>query len=82
MDESIPAREKPIPGVTGELIAGAARAAAGAQVHYQGAFSELPASVAGSLRPGDVVVTLGAGSIDEVGPALMALLGEPARRHA
>jgi UDP-N-acetylmuramate--alanine ligase len=84
LTDVFPARERAIPGVTGELIANAARAAAGAQVHYQGAFSELPASVAGSLRAGDVVVTLGAGSIEEVGPALIALMGAPAsaRRHA
>ena len=60
----------------------AARAAGGADVHYQSAFSELPASVAGSLRPGDVVVTLGAGSVEEVGPSLLGLIGASAGPHA
>ena len=68
-----PAREEPIAGVTGELVATAARAAGAEEVHYQGVLDELPSAVAGSLQPGDVVVTLGAGSIGEVGPALLAL---------
>ena len=74
LTDIFPAREQPIAGIGGELIAEAARAAAGGKVHYQATFAELPASVAGSLRPGDVVVTLGAGSIEDVGPALLALL--------
>jgi UDP-N-acetylmuramate--alanine ligase len=82
LTDVFPARERPIAGVTGELIATAARAAGAAQVHYQGTLSELPAAVAGSLRPGDVVVTLGAGSIEEVGLALMALMRVSAGPHA
>jgi UDP-N-acetylmuramate--alanine ligase len=78
LTDVFPARERPIAGVTGELIVAAARAAGGGDVHYQSAFSELPAAVAGSLRPGDVVVTLGAGSIEEVGPALLGLIGASA----
>jgi UDP-N-acetylmuramate--alanine ligase len=78
LTDVFPARELPIPGVTGELIVTAARAAGGAEVHYQGAFAELPGSVVESLRPGDVVVTLGAGSVEEVGPALLARLGSAA----
>ena len=78
LTDVFPARERPIPGVTGELIVAAARAAGGADVHYQPAFAELSGSVAGSLRPGDVVVTLGAGSVEEVGPALLARLGSAA----
>ncbi|MDE2773864.1 MAG: UDP-N-acetylmuramate--L-alanine ligase [Gemmatimonadota bacterium] len=79
------AREEPIAGVTGELVASAARMAGAGEVHYEGALDELPAAVAGSLEPGDVVVTLGAGSIGEVGPALLELArsaGAPERHHA
>jgi UDP-N-acetylmuramate--alanine ligase len=82
LTDVFPARERPIPGVTGELIVAAARAAGGADVHYQSAFAELPAAVAGSLRPGDVVVTLGAGSVEEVGPALLELIGASAGPQA
>ena len=79
------AREEPIAGVTGELVATAARMAGAGEVHYEGVLDELPSAVAGSLEPGDVVVTLGAGSIGEVGPALLALARDAVgreRRHA
>ena len=80
-----PARERPIPGVSGELVATAARAAGAALVHYQPDFGELPGDVAAALRPGDVLVTLGAGSVEEIGPAVLALLEDlsaPRRQHA
>ncbi len=78
-----PAREQPIPGITGELIVTAARDAGAEQVQYQREFAGLTGAVAGSLRPGDVVVTLGAGSIEEVGPAVLTRLRESAamREH-
>jgi UDP-N-acetylmuramate--alanine ligase len=71
------AREAPVPGVTGGLIAEAARAA-GAQTHYVPAVSDLPAKVAELVSAGDLVLTFGAGDITEVGPALLAVLrGRP-----
>jgi len=80
-----PARERPIPGVSGELVATAARADGAALVHYQPDFGELPGDVAATLRPGDVLVTLGAGSVEEIGPAVLALLEDLSasrRQHA
>jgi UDP-N-acetylmuramate--alanine ligase len=56
------AGEKPIPGVTGGLIAQAAEAA-GAAVLYVPLRSELAAAVAGVLASGDLLLTLGAGDI-------------------
>ena len=69
-----PAREPPIPGVTGELIVAAARDHGGPQVHYHPDLEGLPAALVPTLRPGDVVVTLGAGSVEVVGDLVLDLL--------
>jgi UDP-N-acetylmuramate--alanine ligase len=72
-----PAREAPIPGVSGELVASAARSAGAADVRYHADLATLPDALAGELRPGDVLVTLGAGSIETVGKEVLERLGEP-----
>jgi len=71
-----PAREKPIPGVTGESVATAAEAA-GARVRYHPDVDTLAGELVGELRPGDVVITLGAGSIETLGRALLERLKAP-----
>jgi UDP-N-acetylmuramate--alanine ligase len=71
-----PARELPIEGVTGELVSGAARAAGAPQVHDHAAIDDVHEAIVRTLRPGDVVVTMGAGSVEEVGPRLLAALRE------
>ncbi len=73
LTDVFPAREAPIPGVDGTLVANAARRA-GADVAYEPALDRLAAAVAADLEPGDVVLTMGAGSIDATGPALLAHL--------
>lgn len=67
------AREQPIPGVTGELIADQARAA-GAEVRYLPERRELPAAVADLLRAGDLCLTLGAGDLDDAAREVLQLL--------
>ena len=66
------AREKPLPGVTGELVA---HAVSETDTRYHGQMATLPARVAGDLSRGDVCVVMGAGSIESAGPAILALLG-------
>jgi UDP-N-acetylmuramate--alanine ligase len=69
------AREDPLPGVTGELVAAAVRERlATASVHYVEAVTDAPAALAGIVRDGDLVVTLGAGDVTAVGPSLARLL--------
>ena len=70
-----PAREEPIAGVTGELVATAVDTTGGTEVHYHPALEALPEALSAFLREGDVLLTLGAGSIEEVGPRTKALLG-------
>ncbi len=67
------AREQPIAGVSGELIAGPARAA-GSEVHYVADRGELVAAVAGALRSGDLCVTLGAGDLNVAAREILQLL--------
>lgn len=77
-----PAREAPIPGVTGELVARAAEAAGGAEVHYHAELDSLAEALAPTLEPGDVCITLGAGNIDAAGREVLALLGGSAAAGA
>lgn len=64
-----PAREDPLPGVTGRLVADAAAAVAGVdRVNYAETLSEAVETLAGLVQPGDVVVTIGAGDVTTVGP--------------
>ncbi|MGN6473738.1 MAG: UDP-N-acetylmuramate--L-alanine ligase [Mycobacteriales bacterium] len=64
------AREDPLPGVTGELIAAAVPLPA-ERVHFEPSWSAVPALVAGLARPGDVVVSIGAGDVTMIGPAVL-----------
>ncbi len=70
-----PAREDPIPGVTGELVAAAVDTSFGTEVHYHPTLGPLPEALNSFLKQGDVLLTLGAGSIEEVGPRTKVLLG-------
>ncbi|MBI4551641.1 MAG: UDP-N-acetylmuramate--L-alanine ligase [Candidatus Latescibacteria bacterium] len=69
-----PAREAPIPGVTGDLVAQAARRHGGQDVLYIPEKDAVAGRLADRLQPGDIVMTLGAGDIAEVGDALLRLL--------
>lgn len=57
------ARETPIEGVSGELIAAAARQFGHRHVHYIPSKNELPTFLDSIVREGDIVLTLGAGDI-------------------
>ena len=56
-----PAREAPIEGVTGELVANAA----GKKVHYVEDIAQLPDALRPTLSAGDVLLFMGAGTIDQ-----------------
>ncbi|MFF5023487.1 UDP-N-acetylmuramate--L-alanine ligase [Streptomyces collinus] len=70
-----PAREDPIPGVTSELIIEAARAA-GADVTAVHDKAEIPAAIAGMAKPGDLVLTMGAGDVTDLGPRILDRLSQ------
>ncbi|MBT2508717.1 UDP-N-acetylmuramate--L-alanine ligase [Streptomyces sp. ISL-98] len=68
-----PAREDPIPGITSTLIIDAARAA-GADVTAVSDKATVPDVIAGMAKPGDLVLTMGAGDVTDLGPAILARL--------
>jgi UDP-N-acetylmuramate--alanine ligase len=65
------ASEDPIPGVTSEALAEAVTRRSGRPVQVTGGLPEAPASMAALARAGDVIVTLGAGSVGSLGPRLL-----------
>ncbi len=62
-----PAREEPIQGVSGELIANAAREFGHKQVHYVPDKKDIPAFLMKIKQPGDIIITMGAGDIWKYG---------------
>jgi UDP-N-acetylmuramate--alanine ligase len=68
------ASEDPIPGVTLEALAAAVNTHRDRPVHTVRTVGELPEAVARIARPGDLVLTLGAGSIAGVAANLVAAL--------
>jgi UDP-N-acetylmuramate--alanine ligase len=77
VSEIYPAREKPLPGVSGVLVAQATLDAGAEHVFFHPELSEFPRALLGSLRSGDVCVTLGAGSIEFLGGDILAALRGP-----
>jgi UDP-N-acetylmuramate--alanine ligase len=73
------AREDPEPGVDGKLVAGHVPLPDD-KVAFVPSWSATPAALVERARPGDLVLTLGAGDVTLVGPEVLELLGE--RAHA
>lgn len=64
------AREDPVPGVTGALIADRVPLPA-EHVHYIESWSDVAPEAARALRAGDIVLTIGAGDVTMIGPELL-----------
>ncbi|WP_159941175.1 MULTISPECIES: UDP-N-acetylmuramate--L-alanine ligase [unclassified Nocardiopsis] len=69
------AREDPEPGVTGELITSRVTHD---RVAYVPGRDEVVRAVAALARPGDIVLTMGAGDVTELGPRVVEALAESA----
>lgn len=72
------AREDPEPGVSGALVADAVTLPA-ERVHYVPHWEDVPGEVADVARPGDLVITMGAGDVTVLGPEILLRLDEAAR---
>ncbi len=68
--------EDPIPGIDGTTIPNAIKEATGQDVNYVPSVDDLPEVLAKVVRPNDLVITMGAGSINQYGPKLLAILEE------
>jgi UDP-N-acetylmuramate--alanine ligase len=76
-----PAGEPPIPGITIETLAAAVKATARGPVHVEKSLDALPDAVAALVGEGDLVVTMGAGSIGSVADRILtAISGRSADR--
>jgi len=71
LTEIYPASEKPIPGVNGVNLAVGIRQVSKTDVVYKPGFDEIVEALNGELRPGDVLITQGAGNVTTVGPRVL-----------
>ncbi len=65
------ASEEPLPGITAELLTSKITSPG---ARYTPDFSAAVAAVAGAARSGDMILTLGAGSVSQLGPQILAEL--------
>jgi UDP-N-acetylmuramate--alanine ligase len=75
-----PAGEPPLPGVTIEALADAVEAAAPGRVRLVKPLDSLPAAIAALARAGDIVITLGAGSIGTMAAPILTALRSGGQR--
>lgn len=73
-----PSREKPLPGVTGQLVVRAAREAGHRNLIYVSDKKRVPERLERLLSPGDLLVTMGAGDVVKLGESWLA--GEGSRK--
>ncbi len=71
-----PAREKPIEGITGELIAKVTKKYGHKNVHYIADKSEVPEKLMQLKKKDDIIITMGAGDIWKFGEKFVELLKE------
>jgi UDP-N-acetylmuramate--alanine ligase len=68
-----PASEQPIPGITGELVAQKV-AAHGRPAIFVGSFADAVTMASSAAKSGDLIMTLGAGNVSQLGPQVVEAL--------
>jgi len=68
------AGEEPLSGIDGEYLVNAVKEQSGKEAIYVPLWQELPEKVEPILQEGDLVLTLGAGSINQVAPRILEKL--------
>jgi UDP-N-acetylmuramate--alanine ligase len=76
------ASEAPIPGVSSEVLAAAIREAGHKNVHYIRSMQDSIGFLLKNARPGDAILTVGAGSVSRASNELMVLLGTEHPAHS
>jgi UDP-N-acetylmuramate--alanine ligase len=69
-----PASEAPIPGVTAEMLANRITEDGGQEALYVSSFADATELASRAAKPGDMILTLGAGSIWQLGPQVLEAL--------
>jgi UDP-N-acetylmuramate--alanine ligase len=67
------AGESPVHGLTGQTLVDALLSYGQREVHYVPRLEDMPRALANLTRPGDLLLTFGAGTITQVGPQYLAL---------
>ncbi|HET9599750.1 MAG TPA: UDP-N-acetylmuramate--L-alanine ligase [Anaeromyxobacteraceae bacterium] len=75
LSEIYAAGEEPIAGISGEALAAAIRAHGHRDVTFVPDRPRLARAAREKVRPGDIVITLGAGDVTNVGPEILGMLG-------
>ncbi len=70
------ASEKPIEGVSGEALARAIREKGGRNAEYVSSFADAVSAATAAAEDGDMILTLGAGSVSQLGPMIVEKLKE------
>jgi UDP-N-acetylmuramate--alanine ligase len=73
------ASEKPIEGISGDGLARTIRETGGRTVQYVSSFADAASSAAAVAEDGDMILTLGAGSVSQLGPMILEKLKQRAR---
>jgi UDP-N-acetylmuramate--alanine ligase len=68
------ASEKPIEGITGEALAAKIKEGGHRDVSYTASFADAVVAVADKAGQGDMILTLGAGSVSQLGPMILEKL--------
>jgi UDP-N-acetylmuramate--alanine ligase len=76
------ASEPPIEGITGEVLANKIREKSGKPVQYANSFPAAVDAASSSAKDGDMILTLGAGSVSQLGPMILEKLGERQSQQA
>ena len=71
-----PAREKPIEGISGEMIANITKKLGHKNVHYIADKNEIPYKLMQLKKKDDIIITMGAGDIWKYGEKFVQLIGE------
>src|ERR1700727_2865464 len=70
------ASEKPVEGISGEALAATIREKGGLNAKYVGSFQDAVSSASALAQDGDMILTLGAGSVSQLGPMMLEKLKE------
>jgi UDP-N-acetylmuramate--alanine ligase len=68
------ASEQPIPGVTGEWLAWQIKDKGGREAQYLSSFADAVEAITALAEPGDMILTLGAGNVSQLGPMILEKL--------